>query len=200
MKKILFLLLLACTAASASAAFRWGLTAGANFSNYHWRQKLVDTRMQTGFQGGVIGELMIPGIGFGIDLGLNYTMHASKMDLGAHQVWSGMGDVDFKMHNIDLPVHLRFKWTRMNGVENYIAPFAYAGPVFQFHVAQSKCDAIEHPAASVGINFGIGAEIIRRIQISGCYTLGASYAINTVKLDNFSARNSGWSVNVAYLF
>lgn len=200
MKKLLFLLLLSIISITASAEFRWGLTAGANFSNYSWRQKLIDTRMQTGFQGGVIGEVMIPGIGFGLDLGVNYTMHASKMDLGAHQIWSGMGDIDFKMHSIDIPLHVRFKWTRMDGLEQYIAPLAFAGPVFQFHVAQTDCPAIEHPAGSVGINVGLGAEIIRRIQITGSYTFGVAYEIKTVKLDNLSARNSGWSVNIAYLF
>lgn len=158
--------------------------------------------MQPAFSAGVLGELMIPGIGFGIGMGVNYAMHSAKLDLGAHEVWAadGYGDVAFKLHSIEVPVQLRFKWTRMDGVEDYIAPFAFAGPIFQFHVAQSDCPAIEHPVGSVALQFGIGAEIIRHIQVSGSYIFNPTYEIRTVKLDNLSARNSGWNVNVTYLF
>lgn len=202
LKKILFTILIAAGALSASAEFRWGPSVSAYFGNYHWRQPLIESKMQPTFSTGVLGELMIPGIGFGIDMGLNYSMHASKLNLGAHEVWAsdGLGDVNFKMHNIEIPIHLRFKWTRMQGLEDYIAPFAYAGPIFQFHVAQSDCSAIEHPAGSVALQFGIGAELIKRIQISGSYIFSPTYEIRTIKLDNLSARNSGWTVNVTYLF
>jgi hypothetical protein len=202
MKKLLTVALLASAALSASAEFRWGPMAGVYLGNYHWRQPLVESKMQPGFQAGLLGEIMIPGIGFGIDLGVNYSMHASKISLGDQYIWSsdGYGDVDFKMHNIEVPVHLRFKWTRMEGFEQYLAPFAYVGPVFQFHVKQSDCKAIEHPLGSVSIQFGIGAEILRNIQLSGSYMWTPTYSIRTVKLDNFSASNSGWTVNLAYLF
>ena len=34
------------------------------------------------------------------------------------------------LHMLEIPLHLRFKWTRMNGLEDYIAPFVYGGPDF----------------------------------------------------------------------
>ena len=189
-------------AVSASAEFRWGPSASAYFGKYYWRQPLIESESQPAFMAGIMGELMIPGIGFGIDLGVNYAMHSAKFNLGAHEIWSagGYGNVPFKLHSVEVPVHVRFKWTRMQGVEDYIAPFAYVGPVFQFHVAQSDGPAIEHPVGSVGLQFGIGAEIIKSIQISGSYIFNPTYEIRTVKLDNLSARNSGWTVNLTYLF
>lgn len=202
MKKFLLTTVLLAGALTASAEFRWGPTASAYFGNYKWRQPLIESTMQPSFSAGVIGELMIPGIGFGIDMGLQYAMHSAKLNLGAHEVWAsdGYGIVPFKLHSIEIPVHLRFKWTRMEGVEDYIAPFAYVGPIVQFHVSQTKCAAIEHPVGSVALQFGIGAEIIKRIQVSGSYILNPTYEIQTVKLDNLSARNSGWTVTLAYLF
>ena len=202
LKRILLITLLSAGALTASAEFRWGPSATAYFGKYYWKQPLIESKMQPGVQAGVLGELMIPGIGFGIDMGLNYTLHSAKFDLGAHEIWAadGYGDVSFKLHSIEIPVHLKFKWTRMNGVEDYIAPFAFAGPNFAFHVAQTDCKAIEHPVGTVSLQFGIGAEIIKKIQISGSYIWSPTYEINTVKLDNLSARNSGWAVTLSYLF
>lgn len=200
MKKLLLIILIAAGALSASAEFRWGPSASAYFGKYYWRQPLIESKMQPAFSAGLLGELMIPGIGFGIDMGLNYAMHSAKLDLGAHKVWEGYGEVPFKLHSIEVPVHLRFKWTRMEGVEDYVAPFAFAGPIFQFHVSQSKCDAIEHPVGTVALQFGIGAELFKKFQVSGSYIWSPTYEIRTIKLDNLSARNSGWNVNLTYLF
>lgn len=202
MRKFIVCLLVALSALTASAEFRWGPTAGLNINNYYWRQPLLESRYRCGVNAGILGELMIPGIGFGVDLGLNYNMHSGYVNLGEQHVWSvdGYENLNMSLHTIQIPIHLRFKWTRMNGVEQYIAPFAYVGPAFSFAVAQTKCAAIEHPAGSVALQFGLGAEIIEHIQISACYQWGVSYELRTIKLDNLSARASSWNINVAYLF
>lgn len=202
MKKFLTLLLLAVFSLSASAEFRWGPTAGVNFNNFYWKQPLLESSMSTGFQAGIMGEIMIPGIGFGIDMAARYNMHGASVNLGDHYVWSvdGYENQTLRLHALDIPVHLRFKWTRMDGFEKYVAPFAFVGPVFSFNLSQSKCDAIEHPAGSIGVEFGIGGEFIEHIQLAVSYQLGATYDLRTVKLDNLSARSSSWNINIAYLF
>lgn len=202
MRKILALIILAITCLTASAEFRWGPTAGLNVSNFYWKQDLLASEQKCGFQAGVMGELMIPGIGFGIDFAVRYDMRGASINLGSQPVWSNdkYQDINFKLHTVELPVNLRFKWTRMDGLEHYVAPFAFLGPVFQFNVAQTDCGAIEHPAGSVGLQFGLGGEFLEHIQLSASYIWGVSYDIRTVKLDNMSARTSSWNVNVAYLF
>lgn len=202
MKKYIVTLLLLISALTASAEFRWGPTAGVNINNYYWKQPLLSSQYRCGLNAGLLGEIMIPGIGFGIDLGLNYNMHTATVNLGDHYVWSSDGytDTNFTMHSIQVPVHLKFKWTRMNGVEQYIAPFAFVGPAFNFTVSQSKCDAIEHPTGNIALQFGAGAEFIEHIQVWFCYQWGVTYEMRTVKLDNMSARSSAFNINVAYLF
>ena len=202
MKKLLTLILLTVVCLSASAEFRWGPTAGLNISNYYWKQPLLESNQKCGFQAGLMGELMIPGIGFGIDFAARYNMQGASVNLGDHKVWNSDGyeNMDFRLHTLEIPVNLRFKWTRMDGLEHYIAPFAYLGPVFQFHLSQTKCAAIEHPAGSVSLQFGLGAEVLEHIQISASYSWGVTYCARTVKLDNMSARVSSWNVNLAYLF
>jgi hypothetical protein len=202
MKKILLTLFCLAVAFGASAKFRWGPSVGANFPYYYWEQNLVGSTTLAGFSAGVQCELMIPGIGFGVDFGLRYANRGGRVAFGDQYVWSsdGIGTVDLRLQTIQIPVNLRFKWTRMNGIENYVAPFVYAGPEFNFNVANTKCDAVKRAGASVGLGVGLGAELFKRYQLSGGYVWDVTYDVKTHKLDEFSARLEGWVVNFAVLF
>lgn len=187
---------------SANAGFRWGPTAGANFYNFHFKQKLIESDMTPGPQVGVMGEIMIPGIGFGVDFGLRYNMHGAKLHLGEKEVWAsdGYGTEQCWLHTLQIPLNLRFKYTRFGGFEDYLAPFVYGGPVFSFTVGHNNLKALEYPTGCFGLQCGIGAEIMKHFQISGGYYWGLTYEIRTRKLDNFSARSQGCTVNLTYLF
>ncbi len=187
---------------SASAEFRWGPSAGWNLTNYYWKEPLLHSAQRSGFQAGLLGEIMIPGIGFGIDLGARYAYREATINLGEYPVWSNQGyeNGPFRLHRLEIPIHLRFKWTRMDGLEHYVAPFAFAGPVVAFNLKQSDCKAMEHPAGSLGIEVGLGGEFLEHIQLSASYIWGVAYDMRTVKLDNNSARSQSWNINVAYLF
>lgn len=202
MKKILLTLFLLLSIGTMSAEFRWGPTAGINISNLYWKQKLISSKTLVGPNVGVMGEIMIPGIGFGVDLGLRYSMHGSKVGFGEKEIWSSTGieNQNVWFHTVQVPINLRFKWTRMDGLEHYVAPFAYAGPMFSFNVSSNDAPALEFPAASVGIQVGIGGEFLERYQLSFGYCFGVSYDCRTIKLDNFSARTNSWMLNVAVLF
>ncbi|MDE7160790.1 MAG: PorT family protein [Muribaculaceae bacterium] len=187
---------------TAQGAFRWGPTAGVNINTLHWKQKLLTTSSTAGAQAGVMGELMIPGIGFGVDFGLKYSMQGAKVNFGEYPVWSvsGLGDETVTIHNLEIPLDLRFKWTRMDGLEEIVAPFAYAGPAFVFNLADNKCSALEYPAGYLAIRCGLGLEFIKKIQLSAGYSWGVSYITRTVKLDNLSAQPRSWNIALTYLF
>lgn len=193
---------MALTVVSASAEFRWGPTLGINGSTFHWKQNLAHTSHLVGFQGGLLGELMIPGIGFGIDLGLRYNLHGAHVDFGDHKIWAidGIKNQNVWTHNIEIPINLKFKWTRMNGLEQIIAPFVYGGPVFAFTASTNDAPAIEHPLGYVCMQVAGGAELFEHYQISGGYSWGISYQVRTIKLDNYSAQPRGWFINLSYLF
>lgn len=199
---LLFAVLLICTSFSAAAQFRYAPVLGVTMNSLKFKQDLFPVGHQVGAQAGVMSELMFPGIGFGMDFGLIYNMMGAKTDIGTREIWAsdGFSDTQLRIHTFDIPFHLRFKWTRMNGVEHYVAPFAFVGPTFNFKVASSKCDAIEKPAGSVGLQFGLGGELLEHIQLSLSYQWGVTYELRTVKLDNLSATASSWNINVAYLF
>ncbi len=203
MKKFFTLLLIICMAAgSASAQFRRAAVVGVNFNNLNFKQDLVGVSSTVGYQAGIQGELMFPGIGFGMDLGLFYNQMGAKVNLGQKLIWSslGYGNEQIYAHQIQIPVHLRFKWTRLNGFEEKLAPFIYGGPDFSITVAHGKCDAIKYSGGDLGLTAGIGAEIYRNWQLSGSYTWGMTYLLKTKLLDDFSAQNRQWAVRLAYFF
>ncbi len=202
MKKIAIGAAMMAAALTASAEMRWGPTVGINGSTLGWKQDLVDTRYLIGYQAGITGELMIPGIGFGIGVGLNYQMNGARVNFGEREVWAseGYGDTHLQIHTLQVPVNLRFKWTRMEGFEQYLAPFAFAGPVFTFNLAATNGGMIEKPAGTVDLQVGAGAEVLEHIQIFGGYYWGVSYQVRTKLLDNFSAKPQGWFIGASYLF
>lgn len=205
MKKIL-LLIVAVAAfmlpAGSSAQFRYGPTVGVDFSTLKFKQDLITIDPSTGFQAGVQGELMFPGIGFGIDIGMLYTQRGATLHLGEREVWASQGYTDPRsyLHYIEIPLNLRFKWTRMQGLEEYVAPFVFGGPSLSILAGHNKIDALKYAFGEIGLQCGIGFEIMHRWQIQGSYTWGMTYALKTKLLDDFSAQNRTWSIRATYFF
>ena len=89
MKKIVAIILLLAAFGPALIAwgeFRWGPTAGIAISNLKYKQTLFKKDQQVGPQVGVMGEMMFPGLGFGIDFGAIYSMEGARLHLGDQPV------------------------------------------------------------------------------------------------------------------
>ncbi len=205
MRKLLTALILACAAlcpaVSDAQLFRYGVTAGADLTTLKFKQDLISVDQSVGYTAGVTAEAMFSGIGFGIDIGLLYTQRGATVNLGEREIWSslGYGSERSYLHFVEIPIHLRYKYTNLNGVEDYIAPFLYAGPTFSFLVAHNKVDAFKY-ANEMGLTLGAGAELWKHWQVSASYTWGMTYTLKTELLTNFSARNRTWDVKLTYLF
>ena len=202
MKRFLLSILAAVVCVAASAEFRWGPTAGVNVTSYKYSQDLFAIAPSVGGSAGVMGELMFPGIGFGIDFGLNYNLHGSKLHLGDKNVWAsdGYGVEQSWLHTIEVPINLRFKYTNLNGIERKIAPFVYGGPLFSIIAGHSTLDALKYTGGSVMLQCGVGAELFEHLQISAGYYWGMTYETQTIKLEDLTSRSQGWRVNLTYLF
>ncbi len=199
-----FLLLVASLSATfgAKAEFRYGAQVGVGLTTLDFKQDLVNVDGTVGPRLGVQGEMMFPGIGFGIRLGAFYAMQGAYVDLGSRKVWAadGYGREHLMLHTLEIPLNFEFKWTKMNGFEDTLAPFVFGGPVFSFNVAHSSCKAMQYPFGSLGLRAGVGAEIFKRWQIEGAYTWGMTYATKAVVLENYSARNRYWTISATYFF
>lgn len=205
MKKIfiaLILTLVASMAMETQAKMRWGATAGVTVNSLTFKQNLVPVSQTVGYQAGVTGEMIFPGIGLGLDLGLMYNQQGGLVDFGKRTIWSslGYGNEHLYIHNILIPIHLRWKYTRLNGLEDKIAPIVYGGPEFDIQVAHGNCDAVKYSGGDLGLTVGLGAELWKRWQVTAGYTWGMTYVLKTQLLDDFSARSRQWNVRVAYFF
>lgn len=203
LKHLIIALIAAVAAVPASAQFRYGPTVGISLTDLHFKQDLFTVDKTVGYSAGVQAEMMFPGIGFGIDFGLMYEQRGAKLHMGEREMWAsqGIGTEQLRIHSIVVPLHLRFKYTRLNGFEDKIAPLAYAGPSFGFVAGHSKMgNSLDYAGADMGLDFGIGAEIFRRWQVSVSYTLGMTYVTKAKILTNFSARNRLWAFRATYLF
>ena len=203
MKKIYIILVLSIfSTLCASAQFRYGVSAGINLTNLDFRQKMFKVDYSVGYSAGFVGEVMFPGIGFGIDFAVRYEQRGATMHLGEKEIWAsqGYGNTRSYLHYLDLPIHLRFKYTRLGGTEEYVAPFIFAGPDFGFIIAHNKVDALKYASGDIGITVGVGCELMKRWQISFSRTFGMTYAIKTVLLTDMSARSYTWDLRVAYFF
>lgn len=186
----------------ALAQFRWGATAGATLTNLNFKQDLFTVDKLMGASAGVKGEMMFPGIGFGIEFGLLYEMRGAKLHMGERLIWAsqGYGTETTRLHYIDIPFHLKFKWTRMNGIEDYVAPFVQGGPTFNILAGHTKNDAIKFANGGLGLTCGGGVELFKCWQVGAFYTWGMTYALKTRQLTDFSARNSTWDFRITYFF
>lgn len=194
--------LLVGVACGARAEFRWGPTLGAGFTTLKFKQDLIKVDNTVGPMAGVQGEMMFPGIGFGIDIGAIYSMQGARLHLGEKKIWAvdGYGTERAMLHTLSIPINLRFKWTRMNGLEDIVAPFIYGGPDFNILVGHGDCDAFKYAGGDLSVSAGGGVELFRRWQLSFQYSWGMTYALKTKLLDNYSARSRSYSVRLAYFF
>lgn len=201
-RSIIILTLAIAGSFSANAQFRFAATAGPEFTTLKFKQDLVDVSQTFSYQLGVQGEIIFPGLGFGIDVGLLYNQLGAKVNLGERKVWSslGYGNERVRLHTLQLPLHLRFKWTRLNGLEDVVAPFVYGGPDFNILVGHGKCDAFKYAGGDLSLTAGGGVELFKRWQVSFAYSWGMTYALKTKLLDNFSARSRSYSLRLAYFF
>ena len=203
MKKIFLIIAAICAVAvSGSAQMRWAGTVGVNVDNLKFKQDLVTVDKMIGGSAGVIGEMMFPGIGFGLDLGMMYNMQGAKINLGEREVWSslGYGKETAMIHSINIPLHLRFKYVRMNGLEDKIAPLIYGGPEFNVQVAHSNGDIFKYSGGDVSMTVGGGFELFKRWQLTCSYTWGMTYAVKTKLLDDFSAQSRQLTIRALYFF
>lgn len=209
MKKLVTLLLIMIVAGGATSwsqtTTRWGVTAGANYNELHFKQQdIFPVDRMFGPTAGVTGELMIHGVGFGFDASILYNLRQSRLYMGDRELWrqQGLGSEVCRLHYIDVPVHLKFKYRRLNGVENTVAPIIFAGPTFSFLAGHNNIGdhQLQYTTTSVQLHFGLGVELFNKFQINAGYGFNVGQTCRTTLLDDHVAKNRTWTVTMNYFF
>ena len=205
MKKIFFALTLALamiTATSSLAETRWGVTAGVNYNTIHFKQTdLFSSKAQLGGDAGVMGQLLSPGGTFGFDISLLYSMRNGTLNLGEQKVWAsqGLGEENCMLHYVDIPIHLKYRFNKLNGVENTVTPLVFAGPVISFLAGHNKlADQLKYVKVSTSLQFGLGCELFNKVEIKAGYRFGIGESLRTRLLDENTAKNRTFFIMATY--
>lgn len=224
MKKLICIVLAVVALAAAPAAnaqLRFGAKLGANFSNLCWDDaKNFDFKgtSLTNFTGGVTAEWIFIA-GFGIDASVMYTAKGTKYEVGDNimgeafeSLFGTKEAVTNTIHYIEVPVNLKYK-LKIPVVEDIVIPFVYAGPSFAFKVGESikglgetvknADQIIKNKNFDVAINVGIGAEIIKHVNLAVQYGWGLGVASEIGFGDVVSvnkAKSGAWTITLGYMF
>lgn len=193
---------IAALVAQAQPQRRWGITAGGNYNEIHFKQSdIQDSDRMFGGSLGITGDLMIPGVGFGLDGSVLYTLRQGKVHFGDWRIWDSQGieTQAVRLHYIDVPINIKFRYSNLGGFESTLMPFIYAGPTFSFLAGHNKVnDALNYTTMSVLLHAGIGVELFNRLQISGGYSFSIGQTLRTKLLDEHVAKNRTWFIQATY--
>ena len=188
--------------AQAQPQRRWGITLGGNYNEIHFKQtNIMESDRMFGGSIGLTGEMMIPGVGFGIDGSVLYTLRQGKVHFGDKRIWESQGieTQAVRLHYIDVPLNLKFRYSNLGGFESTVMPFVYAGPTFSFLAGHNKVnDALKYTTVSVLLHAGIGVELFNRLQLSGGYSFSIGQSVRTKLLDDHVAKNRTWFIQATY--
>ena len=188
-------------AATAQTSSRWGITAGVNNNEVHFKQQdIVPSERMWGPQLGVTGEMNFSGIGFGAEASLLYTLKQGKVNYGDRTVWSsvGAGNETVAMHYLDVPLHVKLKYNRLNGMETTIMPMLYVGPQFSFLVNGNHRNLNSYPPVNVYLDMGAGMELLERWQLRVGFNFSIGQSFHTKLLDDNVAKTRTWYASLTY--
>ncbi len=199
MKKLLTIasaLFLMSLSTMAQAQLRFGVRGGANFSRIDVNEAKSNAR--GGFFVGPAADLLIPGVGLGIDAAFMYSEDKTRFKtVGSKPVT----DV-FKVNRLVLPISIKYKLPIPK-----FSPFVYAGPEINFNLKDNGerikdfieditgKDTYDAKGANVSMNFGAGVEFFDRFDVFLNYNFGL---VDTLK--DYDSKCKLWRIGATYYF
>ena len=74
----------------------------------------------------------------------------------------------------------------------------FVGPTFSFMAGSNLKDVNSYSPVSVYLHFGVGAEIVRRVQVTAGFGFSIGETFHTKLLDENVAKNRTWNATVTY--
>jgi hypothetical protein len=208
-KSSFFLIVLLFTGIiTAQAQLKFGLKAGVNLSNVSLDGKLTNNlkvENLTGFQVGPLMEFTLPIIGIGFDAAVLYSNEGFKLNAATFDDIQTEAK-NYKANNLLIPINLKYKIIFL-GVAGV---YATAGPYIKFSLDGDIKDQYKSKSFGAGLNFGLGVELLKHLQVGVNYQMGLTDDYNSLKVPGLTdsldfigeikAQPRVWSVTAAYLF
>lgn len=189
---------------TANAQLKFGVRGEVGINKPSFTKELYSVENMNAFKLGPTVEFMLPVVGLGVDGSLLYSNEKMNVktvsDQGAETLIQ-----DVQSHYIDVPVNLKYKI----GIVGPVKAFLAAGPYAQFKVGGDEFsygdikDKVEDKKFQAGINLGLGAEVINRVQLGFNYRMKLTddYSVNEPTWKDLLNKNKGfWSLTAAVYF
>lgn len=212
MKAIKTLLLVAVVAilgalpAQAGGMFKIGPRVGLTVNEMHFNKSAFDDKNRTGWTAGVMTEFRVPIIGLGFDLSAMYVRRNSSF---LTQQGLTKNDRDY----FEIPLNLRYNLS-LPVVGSFLTPYVAVGPSVSFLTSRKNIDGADNNGTNApayrnkgvdwALNFGIGVQLVKHLDISARYGLGLTNTlkaagVNTTNAD-IKGKNRYWTISAAWLF
>lgn len=187
-------------ASTASAQISFGAKVGAKINDLRFKPDHIEDTYNPGFTCGLMLEYMFPKTNVGIDVSLMYFNVKTKFNEYINT--PKVQEIEYPTHFIELPVN--FKW---KVIRKPVTPFLTTGPSLSVIGGERQLvsNHLRCKAAVIDWNFGLGAEILNKVQVGVNYGLGLIDAFEIKGglkgswIDLDGKRNS-WTISATYMF
>ena len=189
---------------TANAQLKFGLRGEVGLNKPSISKGVVAVENLNAFKIGPTVEFMMPLVGFGVDGSILYSNEKMNVESAANGNISAF-NLEIQEHFIDIPVNLKYKF----GIISPIKVYAAVGPYAQFKVGGDDVSipgltqTVEDKKFQAGLNFGLGAEIVNRVQLGFNYRLKLTddYSVSEPTWTDLLNDNKGfWSLTAAVYF
>lgn len=190
-------LMIGTASANAGGIFRFGPKVGLTVNELHFNNSTFDSSNKTGWTAGLMTEFKMPVIGIGADLSLMYVRRNSEF-MVSNQIAKDNRDY------IEIPLNLRYSFS-LPLINNVVLPYVAVGPSISMLTSHKQItEGFANKSVDWALNFGIGVQLIKHIDVSARYGLGLTKAAKVVDSDvkgaGIEGKNRYWTISVAYLF
>ncbi|WP_288293372.1 porin family protein [uncultured Porphyromonas sp.] len=188
--------------AQAQGGLRWGVMGGANFSKFSTKADDYKSDLFTAFHIGPMVEYELPIFPLALEAGVLYAQKGANFDM------AGKDALSLKSNLIEIPVNVKGYVFSIPAARFFIL----AGPSFNYafntiigDIKLENSNDIKANKLGIGLNAGIGVEVLKYLQISATFNaaMSDSYKFEgaaKVFNDYINTKEKGFSVTARVLF
>lgn len=205
MKKtfILAILSIMMIAMPSKAQVTFGIRGGYNLTNISGG---LSTDNKSGFYVGPTVKFTVPIVGMSIDASALYDQRDASINIKESS--GNTYNQSSTAKNINIPINVRYGL----GLSSVANIFAFAGPQFGFNLSSDKtfkenASTWTWRSSEFSLNFGIGATVIKNIEIKANYNLALGKTANLNVVDaagnviaSGKAKYNAWQIGACYWF
>lgn len=185
---------------SAQAGPKFGLKAGVNIAKASFDTDVFESDNLTGFQVGPMVEFTVPIVGIGFDAAVMYSQQGIKFKE------EGEKEKTERMSTIFVPVNFKYKFSLVA-----LGAYLTAGPYVSFNLSdgfKGVKNEFETETFGAGLNFGLGIELLSKLQVGANYQLGLTNDYSAISslgdvtdaVKKEEGKQRGWTISAAYFF